>query len=108
MKTLKENLTELPEVDDIKSLVLFEGSEVTPVTQIENRPGKSASLKIYHYLASQFGSISPKAAEKGLEIYAEYVEEAKGNPGAHPNIDLLFDVIANNRYLVVKALKQNH
>ena len=106
MKTLKENLTELPEVDDLKSLILFEGSMEEPVTRIDNIPGKSASVRIYHYLASQFGSISPKAAEKGLEIYAEYVQQARENPGEHPNIDLLFDVVANNRYLAVKAIKK--
>ena len=105
MEKFQNNLATLPAVEDIKALELFEGDGLEPVAVIENKPGKSASVRIYHYLGSQFGGISPKAAEKGLEIYAEYVDDAKQNPGSHPNIDLLFDVIANNRYLAVKALK---
>ena len=105
MERFKENLSKLPEVNDLKAVALFEGDQAEPVTKIENKPGKSASVRIYHYLGSQFGGISPKAAEKGLEIYAEFVDDAKQNPGSHPNIDLLFDVIEKDRYLAVKALK---
>jgi len=105
MERFKENLSKLPEVNDLKAVALFEGDQTEPVTMIENKPGKSASVRIYHYLGSQFGGISPKAAEKGLEIYAEFVDDAKQNPGSHPNIDLLFDVIDKDRYLAVKAMK---
>ena len=107
MEQFKKNIEKLPTVDDLKAIALFEGDAESPVVTIENKPGKAASVRIYHYLGSQFGGISPSAAEKGLEIYAEFVEEAKQNPGSHPNIDLLFDVIKNDRYLAVKAIKQS-
>lgn len=105
MEQFKKNIENLPVVNHIAFIELYEGTNTQPVAKIENKPGKAASVKIYHYLGSEFGGISPKAAEKGLELYAEYVEDARQLPGSHPNIDLLFDIIENNRYLAVKAIR---
>ncbi len=105
MQQFKQNLEKLPSVDHIQSLTLYDEEQSLPVTTIENKPGKSASVKIYHYLDSQFGAISVAAAEKGLALYAEYVQEAKEQVGSHPNIDLLFDIITRDRCLTVKTLK---
>ena len=106
MSQFLKNLEALAVIDDLASLELYEGNKVTPVAIIENKPGKAGSLRVYYYLANQFGGISPKAAEIGLEIFAEYTEQAKQNPGSHPNIDLLFDVIQQQRYIAVKAIKK--
>jgi len=37
--------------------------------------------------------------EQGLELYGEYVEEARQQPGSHPNIDLLDRVITEGMSL---------
>ena len=61
---------------------------------IKPAPGKMASVAIYAALASQYSNTLGKAAaEKGLEWYDEYVQEAKDLPGSHPNIDLLLEIL---------------
>jgi hypothetical protein len=45
---------------------------------IPNAPGKKASVAIYAHLAAKYGGkITADAAREGLELYGEYVEEAK-------------------------------
>lgn len=40
------------------------------------------------------GCINREAAAEGLELYDEKVEEAKSRgPGAHPNIDILLNIL---------------
>lgn len=57
--------------------------------------GKKASVAIYAHLAQKYGgSLSPAAAQEGLSLYDEVVADAKARPGAHPNIDILFEVLA--------------
>ena len=54
-------------------------------------------MRVYHALAQQFnGKLDRTCAEKGLQLFAEHTEDAKQNPGKHPNIDLLLRVIAEN------------
>jgi hypothetical protein len=61
---------------------------------IPNAPGKAASARIYAHLAAQHGGVlTSAAAEEGLRLYGEFTEEARQQPGSHPNIDLLFRVI---------------
>lgn len=57
--------------------------------------GKKASVAIYAHLAQKYGgSLSAAAAQEGLSLYDEVVADAKARPGAHPNIDILFEVLA--------------
>lgn len=57
-------------------------------------PGKKASVAIYAHLAQKYnGSLNAAAAQEGLSLYDEVVADAKARPGAHPNIDILFDVL---------------
>ena len=93
----------LPKSENLVRLDLFEGDN-TVSASIENIEGSKASVAIYYQLAIDFGGIGPSAAEKGLELYAEYTEEAKANPGQHPNIDRFFDIIENQRYFAVRAV----
>jgi hypothetical protein len=61
--------------------------------RIPNVPGKAASARIYAHLAARHGgALGPAAAAEGLQLYGEYVEEARATPGSHPNIDLLFRI----------------
>jgi hypothetical protein len=70
---LKENVAKLAPVDAIQLVTL------QPVNHsIPNAPGKKASVAIYAHLAAKYGGkITADAAKEGLELYGEYVEEAK-------------------------------
>jgi len=71
------------------------------VADIENKPGSQGSLKVYHHLFRKYGAITAEAAQDGLELYAEHTADARANPGKHPNIDRLLDLIAQNGRLEV-------
>ncbi|MBU3643749.1 MAG: DUF2322 family protein [Candidatus Methylopumilus sp.] len=103
MKKFSDQLAELPNSDHVQKIELYlpdgslEGS-------IENKPGSQGSVRVYQYLAQQFGSINPQAAKKGLEIYAEHTQDAEQNPGKHPNIDRLFEIVSCGISLQVKII----
>jgi len=69
---------------------------------IENKAGSQWSLAVYNHLAQTYGAITPDAARKGLEIYAEHTEDARQHPGKHPNIDRLIVVAEEKKTLRVK------
>lgn len=94
MGNFAENLAQLADVAEFSKLELCDVAG-NPVAVIENKPGSQGSLRVYRHLAEKWGSINPAAAEEGLQIYAEHTEDARQNPGKHPNIDRLFDIIAS-------------
>lgn len=98
-----ENLKQLPKVSHLAALQLIDATG-TVVATIENKPGQSASLAIYNHLAQLFGAITPEAAKKGLELYAEHVAEAQAHPGKHPNIERLIALIEQGGQLRVKQI----
>jgi hypothetical protein len=57
---------------------------------------------VYNHLAQTYGSINLEAAKKGLEIFAEHTEDARLNPGKHPNIDRLIAIEQGGPALRVK------
>lgn len=63
------------------------------VGTIENRPGQQGSLALYNHLLERFGRIDASAAHAGLELYAEHTQDARANPGKHPNIDRLIAIV---------------
>lgn len=87
----KENLAGLPEVQGKRLRLLDEQGREVAV--IENAPGTAGSFRVYAALAAKHGAIEARAAEEGLSIYAEHTEDARLNPGKHPNIDRLFEVL---------------
>lgn len=96
----KEILETLKSVDDIEQIDIVSKGKVLNI--IPNKEGKTGSLKVYANLVGfDNGNIDYTMAQKGLDSFAEYVEEAKQNPGTHPNIDLLLN-IKNDSY--VKAV----
>lgn len=98
-----DNLKQLPKVSHLAALNLLDG-EGGLVATIENKPGQAGSLAVYNHLAQLYGSISAEAARKGLELYAEHTEDARLNPGKHPNIDRLIGVIERGEVLRVKQV----
>lgn len=82
-------LQQLPSVTHLAALQLIDAQGQVLAT-IENKPGQTGSLALYHALAALYGgSIPPAAAELGLEWYAEHTADAIAFPGKHPNIDRL-------------------
>ena len=104
MTTFAETLQALPPVDDIDALELYLDVTAEPIAVIENRPGKAGSVAVYHALVEEFGVIDSDAAHKGLELYAEHVADAEANPGKHPNIDRLVEVIDKDIALSVDVV----
>lgn len=89
--TFTENLAALPEAQGSRLRLLDEqGCEVAV---IENAPGTAGSFRVYAYLAGKHGAINAAAAEEGLLIYAEHTEDARQNPGKHPNIERLLELL---------------
>jgi len=87
-----DNLKSLPGISHLEAMELIDG-EGTAVGRIENKPGQAGSLAVYNHLAQLYGAISPDAARKGIELYAEHSEDARQNPGKHPNIDRLIGLV---------------
>lgn len=98
-----DNLALLPVIDTVAAIELIDQSG-TPVATIENKPGQAGSLRVYYWLADTLGAITPEAAAVGLTIYAEHTQDARANPGKHPNIDRLFNIQTPDQTLQVKGL----
>ncbi|PVX38863.1 hypothetical protein C8D76_10784 [Pasteurella langaaensis DSM 22999] len=100
----KTILDTLPTIDHLSGLNVLNGEQV--IHHIPAVAGKLGSLRVYFALAQQFnGKLDRTSAEKGLEIFAEHTADAKANPGKHPNIDLLFQVINQNLVYVLQPIK---
>ena len=98
-----DKLKTLPGVSHLAALQLLDAAGEVVAT-IENKPGQAGSLAVYNHLAQLYGAISPEAAKKGLELYAEHTEDARANPGKHPNIDRLIGLIERGETLRVKQV----
>jgi len=96
-----ENLKKLPGISHLAAINLLD-AEGNTVATIENKPGSAGSVAVYNHLAQTYGAITPQAARKGIEIYAEHSEDAKLHPGKHPNIDRLIQLAAEGKTLRAK------
>jgi hypothetical protein len=101
MSQFAVNLKKLPGISHLAAINLLDGQgQVLAV--IENKPGSQGSLSVYNHLAQTYGAITPDAAKKGLELFAEHGDDARVHPGKHPNIDRLLALIEENRTLRTK------
>ena len=103
MSEFNANLKKLPGISHLAAINLLDG-EGNLVVAIENKAGSQGSLAVYNHLAQTYGAITPDAARKGLEIFAEHSEDARLHPGKHPNIDRLTGVLEEKKTLRVKHL----
>ena len=99
-----DNLKQLPSVAQLAELQLIDAAGAVAAT-IENKPGKAGSLAVYHALAARHGGINVTAAQEGLDLFAEHTADARANPGKHPNIDRLLEVIASGQGYSVKLVQ---
>lgn len=96
-----DTLKQLPGISHLAAITLLdEAGEV--VATIENKPGQAGSVAVYNHLAQTFGAITPEAARRGLELYGEHTEDARLNPGKHPNIDRLIQLAEQGSTLKAK------
>ncbi len=98
-----DKLKQLPTVQHLAGLQLIDATGAVAAT-IENKPGQAGSLAVYAALNAKHGSINPAAAQEGLEIYAEHTADSRANPGTHPNIDRLIQVIETGQGFSVKLI----
>ena len=96
-----DKLKTLPGVSHLAALQLIDAAGEVVAT-IENKPGQAASLAVSDHLGQRHGAITPEAAPQGIEIYAEHSEDARLNPGKHPNIDRLIGLVERGETLRVK------
>jgi hypothetical protein len=107
MKKFSEILATLENSDHIHKIELV-NADGSNAGLIENKPGSQGSVKVYHHLFKKWGSINKDAAKDGLKIYAEHTQDAEENPGKHPNIDRLFEVIETGHILTVSIIEASN
>lgn len=105
MQKFSDTLASLESVDHIAKIELLDANGKI-IGTIENKPGSAGSVKLYHHLWKKYGSINLEAATDGLELYAEHTDDAAENPGKHPNIDRLFELVANDQELTVHIIQK--
>lgn len=103
--SFKENLQQLPPIEGIERLEMVDAAGDV-VASIENEPGKQGSLAVYQYLLATHGVLNAEAATFGLAIFAEHTEDARNRPGAHPNIDRLFEIRGGAAPLAMQLVKR--
>ena len=100
----KDILETLPSIEHLTGLDVLKGETV--IHHIPAAPGKLGSLRLYNALAEKFnGKLDRTSAQQGIEWFAEHVEDAKQNPGKHPNIDLFFKVVEEELSYSLMPLK---
>ncbi len=104
MQSFQDILATLPGIDHIERLELYAADQAEPVWRIENRPGKSGSLAVYYKVCIDHGGLTPAAARQALQLYGEHTDDARANPGKHPNIDFLFALIERDDHLGAKTV----
>lgn len=101
MSQFAANLKKLPGISHLAAINLLD-TEGNVLASIENKAGSQGSLAVYNHLAQTFGAITPDAAKKGLELFAEHAEDARRSPGKHVNIDRLLTLIEEKGTLRIK------
>ncbi len=98
-----DNLKALPPVAHLAALELLDAAGAV-VARIENKPGQAGSLAVYAALAAKHGAINVAAAQEALQIYAEHTADAQANPGKHPNIDRLIELVRSGQSLTARTV----
>lgn len=101
MNKFSDILATLDNSDHVQRIVLSY-PDGRPAGMIESKPGSQGSIKVYHHLYKKFGTLGVQAAEQGLALYAEHVQDGVDHPGKHPNIDRLLTVVADNTVLSIE------
>ncbi|NBC38050.1 DUF2322 family protein [Novosphingobium sp. FSY-8] len=101
--SFKDNLALLPAIAGVERIDVIAADGAIAAT-IPNAPGKQGSLAVYQYLFQAFGGLNADAAAHGLAVFAEHTADARNRPGAHPNIDLLLNVVDGGAALTIVVI----
>lgn len=101
--SFKENLHLLPSIESLARIELVDPTGEI-VASIENQPGKQGSLAVYQYLHQNFDLVDADAASHGLAVFGEHTADARSHPGAHPNIDLLLQIVGGAAPLNIRLV----
>lgn len=97
----------LPAADHIQSLELYTTQQPElPIAVIENIKGSAGSLRVYLYVCHKHGVLDSAAANEALALFCEHTDDASQNPGKHPNIDRLFDVIETKQVMQFRIIER--
>ena len=103
MKNFNDILATFANINNIKEIKLFD-ADGYETGNILNIPGSQGSIKLYNHLFLIFGELNTNAAIEGLGLYCEHVEDAKNNPGKHPNIDRLLNIVKTKETLRIEII----
>ncbi len=103
MTTFAENLATLESAEHLQALELY-SDDGSIAGIVQNKAGSEGSFRLYHALWKKWGAITVDAAKEGLALYAEHTADAEANPGKHPNIDRLLQVVAQNKPLTLETI----
>lgn len=101
--SFKENLRLLPSIEGLARIELLDPTGAI-IASIENQPGKQGSLAVYQYLHQNFDAVDAGAASHGLAVFGEHTADARSRPGAHPNIDLLLEIVGGAAPLRIRLV----
>lgn len=105
MQRFTDILAGLPPIDAIERLEIRE-RDGTLSAVIENRPGSQGSLAVYHSLYLDRPTLDRDAAQRALALFAEHTGDARLQPGRHPNIDRLFDIIERDLHYSLAVVER--
>jgi hypothetical protein len=103
--SFKEILPTLRDASAVQKLELLD-QQGNLIDTIENIPGKSGSVSVYYHVSAESGLLDKAAAEQALQLYAEHTQDARQNPGKHPNIDRLFELIGQDTVYNVRVINK--
>jgi len=97
--SFEENVNSLRSAKHIERIDIIKNGEI--IGEIKCDIMKKGSLRIFAHLVDfHNGSIHFENAQEGLKLYAEMTEDARQNPGKHPNIDILLG-LKEHEYLKI-------
>ena len=90
MSQFAANLKKLQGISHLAAINLLD-ADGNVVAVIENKAGSQGSLAVYNHLAQTYGAITPDAARKGLELFAEHADDALNALEAEARLQAGFD-----------------
>lgn len=104
MEKFSEVLETLEPADHLQSIEFYDIAGKL-ADKLISKPGTKGSMKVYQHLFNTFGRLNEDAAIEGLALFCEHTEEAEMNPGKHPNIDRLFEILENDAPMTMKLVE---
>jgi 2,3,4,5-tetrahydropyridine-2,6-dicarboxylate N-succinyltransferase len=106
MSSFEENLKSVPFSDKTVLLRIFNSKDEL-MGVLPNFPAKQGSLRVFAHVANAQDHIGRNEANAALQLFGEYVERAKQNPGVHQKLELLLN-LRDGDYLRLERVESPH